>query len=260
MTQRNVVCGKLPLWTAGALLATLVAAPYASATTVRINFGGAAGSGYADLTLAPDPNASANYSPLLPSSTPTLSQWDPEGARYITNASGRFNGTAITGIQATNSGMPPPLPTGGYENLPNSFSWFVSNAGQNSYDNLFYYRDGSPLVCPPAGPDPYTFHGGFLDIFGVMFALDNGDFVGLWSDGVTTPGAFGPGWPGGLTFGLDVFTPAAGGGYDMSSSQFAGAFAAVPEPGFLWLFGAGLLGLFAWRRTVEIRGRSRQIG
>jgi hypothetical protein len=25
----------------------------------------------------------------------------------------------------------------------------------------------------------------------------------------------------------------------------------VPEPGWLWLFGAGLVGLFAWRRSLE---------
>lgn len=245
---------------AGAVLATLLAAPYAGAGTVRINFGGAAGSGYADLTLAPDPDASSSYDPNVSNATPTLSQWDPVGAQHITNASGSFNGSAIKGVLATNSGTPPPLPSppGGFENLPKSFSWLTSSAGQNSYDNLFYL-DGSPLVCPPGSP-PYPFFGGFLDIFGVMFALDNGDVVGLWSDGVTVPDAFGPGWPGGLTFGLAVYTPAVGGGYDQASSQFAGASAAIPEPGILWLLGAALLGLFVSRRTGQKRGRWQRTG
>lgn len=107
------------------------------------------------------------------------------------------------------------------------------------------------MVCPPVPPNPYTFHGGFLDIFGAMFALNNGDVVALWSDGVTVPGAFRPGWPGGLTYGINVFSPAASSAYTLSSSQFAGVTAAVPEPGLPWLFGAGLLGLFAWRRSTE---------
>lgn len=251
MSQRTAVRGKLPLLAAGAVLAMLFVAPHAGATTVRINFGGAAGHGYADLTLAPDPNQSSSYSPLPVSPTPTLSSSDPAGAQYITGASGRFNGIAITGVQPTNSGTPPPLPGGGYETLPNSFSWFVSSAGQNSYDNLFYYPVGSPLVCPPVGPTPYTFHGGFLDIFGVMFSLADGGALGLWSDGVM---------PGGLTFGISVYTAAAGGGYDLDSFQFAGAFAAVPEPGFIWLFGAGLVGLLAWCRAMENRRRPHRIG
>lgn len=82
----------------------------------------------------------------------------------------------------------------------------------------------------------------------MLFTLENGDLVHLWSDGVTTKGAFGPDWPGGLTFGLNVYTPSApsdGGGYELKSEQFAGAFAAVPEPGIMWLFGAALLGLLA---------------
>jgi len=252
---------KLSFLAAGAVLATSLAAPCASAGTVRITFGGAAGSGYADLTLAADPDASSSYSPNVSSPTPILSQWDPEGAQHIAGASGSFNGSAITGVLANNSGTPPPLPNppGSFENLPKSFSWLTSSAGQNSYDNLFY-ADGSPLVCPPVGADPYTFFGGFLDIFGVMFALEDGDVVGLWSDGVTTPGAFGPGWPGGLTYGLAVYTPQVGGGYVQASSQFAGVAAAVPEPGILWLLGAALLGLLLSRRTVVSRVRSHRIG
>lgn len=243
---------------AGALLATLAFGPYAIANPVRINFGGSAGNGYADLTLAPDSDSSTAYQPAFSQSdadnhiSPPLSIYDPAGAQHITGANGSFtftDGTSalITGLVPTSPGTAPPG-----ETLPKSFSWFVAGADQYSYDNLFY-ANGSPLVCPPEPPDPYTFHGGFLDIFGAMFALDNGDVLALWSDGVTTPDAFGPGWPGGLTYGINLFSPTSSGGYTLVSSQFAGASAraAVPAPDFLWGFGAALLGLFAWRRSIE---------
>ncbi|TAN03359.1 MAG: PEP-CTERM sorting domain-containing protein [Rhodanobacteraceae bacterium] len=43
---------------------------------------------------------------------------------------------------------------------------------------------------------------------------------------------------------------------DTSLSQFSGVYAAVPEPRFMWIFGAALLGLFGWRRSIEA-GRQR---
>ncbi|MBN8712737.1 MAG: PEP-CTERM sorting domain-containing protein [Xanthomonadales bacterium] len=255
---------KYRLFTASAVLAMLAFVPYAHSSPVRINFSGAAGSGYVDLTLAPDPDASASYQPTFSqgdadhgTSLP-LSAFDPEGAQHITGATGMFsdgtNHVAITGMIATSPGVAPPG-----ETLPRSFSWLFADGTPHSYDNLFY-ADGSPLVCPPVGPTPYTFHGGFLDIFGAMFALDNGGVVGLWSDGAVPADAFGPGAPadGGVTYGLSLFAAAAGGGYTLSSSQFAGARASVPEPDFLWLFGAGILGLFAWRRSAESRRTPRE--
>jgi hypothetical protein len=107
---------------------------------------------------------------------------------------------------------------------------------------------------------PHTFYGGFLDIFGVKFALDNGGGVGLWSNGLVPANAFGPATPteAGLTYGLSVFT-AVGGGYTDGPGQFAGVTAAVPEPNFMWLFGAGVLGLFGWRRSAELRRASRTV-
>mgnify|MGYP001103049813 CR=1 FL=1 len=238
--------------TASALLAMFAFVPYAHSTAVRINFSGAAGSGYVDLTLTPDPDASTSYQPTFNQNdannniSPPLSPYDPAGAQHITAATGMFSDgashVAITGVIPTSPGVAPPG-----ETLPKSFSWLVADGTPHSYDNLFY-ADGSPLVCPPIGPTPYTFHGGFLDIFGAMFALDNGGVVGLWSDGVM---------PTGLTYGLSVFALTANGGYTVRSSQFAGVTASVPEPDFLWLFGAGVLGLFAWRRSAESRRASR---
>lgn len=239
-----------------ATLFMLASAPYAGATAVRIHFGGTAGSGYADLTIAPDPNASSLYQPTFDpvswgsQTSPPLSPYDPAGAMYITDASGTFNGMSIAGVKALSHG-----PASPGEILPDSFSWIYTTTGQNSYDNLFY-PDGSPIVCPPtpANGGGYPFFGGFLDTYGVMFALDNGGFIGLWSDGVTPPGVFGP--TGGLTWGINVFKPDGNSGYTLESSQFAGAWAAVPEPDYLWLFGIAILGLFAWRRAAETRKRT----
>jgi hypothetical protein len=108
---------------------------------------------------------------------------------------------------------------------------------------------------------PYTFYGGFLDIFGVMFALDNVGVVGPWSNGLVPANAFGPATPteAGVTYGLSVFTVADGGGYTDAPGQFAGVTAAVPEPNFMWLFGAGVLGLFGWRGSAELRRASRTV-
>jgi hypothetical protein len=256
---------KTDILTSGAMLVMLAFGSHANASPVRINFSAAFGSGYVDLTLAPDPDASSNYQPTYSDSdaasniSPPLSPYDPAGAQHITGASGMFSSgggdVAITGIIATSPGVAPPG-----ELLPKSFSWLVADGNPHSYDNLFY-ANGSPLVCPPVGPTPYTFYGGFLDIFGVMFALDNGDVLGLWSDGLVPANAFGPGTPGeaGVTYGLTLFTAAAGGGYAEGPSQFAGVTASVPEPDSIWLFGAGMLGLFAWRRSAESRRASRSV-
>ncbi len=238
MSQRRVSPRKPWLLTVGALLAALAAAPYANATAVEIQFFGQAGTGHAHLTLAPDPNSSSAYQPTGVNGPGSLSPYDPAGAQYITGASGNFNGISITGLMALDQGLAPPG-----EVLPASFSWIYTTSGPYSYDNLFYAH-GSPLVCPP-GLAGWPFSGGFLDIYGAMFALSNGDYVGLWSDGVM---------PGGLTYGINYFTPTGTPGvYTLSSSQFTGVYAAVPEPRFIWVVGAALLGLFMWRRSIEVR-------
>lgn len=232
---------------AGALLIAFAVAPCANATVVRIQFIGQAGIGHVNLTLAPDPNSSSNYQPTYNAAdgaagiSPPLSIYDPAGAQYITGANGTFNGLSVTGVMPIDQGQAPPG-----EVLPASFSWIYTTTGPYSYDNLFY-AGGSPLVCPPTPTGAYPFSGGFLDIYGVMFALSNGDYLGLWSDGVM---------PGGLTFGINYFTPSDTAGlYTLSTSrsQFAGVYAAVPEPKSLWMLGAALLGLFAWRRSIETR-------
>jgi hypothetical protein len=205
-----------------ACAAALVLAPGAQAAPIHIGFSGGGDSGWANLAVGTDTVAG-----------------DPAGAQAITGATGAFNGAAITGVL-------PVSPAGAMfptELLPGSLS-FLLPAGA-SYDNL-YYAGGSPVVCLNINPDgslsvAYPFSGGFLDIFGVMFTLDNGNLLGLWSNGVT---------PGGLTYGYSVLSPGDGGYVKDASGTLV---ASVPEPNFLWLLGAGLVGFFAWRRWLERR-------
>ncbi len=226
---------------AASMLVLFALAPWALATPVQIGFNGAGGSGHASLTIAPDTTIG-----------------DPAGAQIITAASGTFSDTAlginmasITGVVARNFATPndvvpspaddplpfPPVP------FPMSYSTLaVLNPPPRdtsiTYDDLFY-PDGSPRTCWD-----YPFSGGFLDPYGVMFTLDNGGFVDLWSDGFMSPG--------GLTYGFAVILPdTSAGGNRVSDFQFSGVHAAVPEPNFVWLFGAALLALFAWRRNAK---------
>lgn len=217
---------------AGAVLALLGFGPYAAANPVRINFSAAGGSGYADLVLG-----GTDPADVVDASHPPVT---------ITDASGMFNGVTITGIQPLNHATPPPG-----EVLPAAYSLFsIPGYGDHdgvSYDNLFY-ADGSPLICLVDGTPVYPFSGGFLDLMGVMFILDDGTFLDLWSFGVTPPGFFGPDWMGGLAYGMKLIQPV---GDSFAVTDLGPTRAAVPEPGWLWLFGAGLVGLFAWRRSLE---------
>ncbi len=120
---------------------------------------------------------------------------------------------------------------------PNDFSRFAvasglppENSGFLTFDNLFW-PGGSPQTA-----SDYPFHGGFLDIYGLMFSIGNGRVVDFWSNGVTGPG--------GPDYGVGVATS------DRALDYVSGgvAAAAVPEPGSLWLLGGALLGLLLRRR------------
>jgi hypothetical protein len=244
--EKNVFAKKTGLWMALATIGMLASAPCAFATPVQIGFNGAGGSGHVSLTVESDTTAG-----------------DPAGAQVITNASGTFSDTnlgiddvSITGVLVRNFATPndtvpspeddplpfPPVPfPASYSKLP-----VLNPPGMDTaitYDDLFYL-DGSPRTCWD-----YPFSGGFLDPYGVMFTLANGGFVDLWSDGVMSPG--------GLTYGFAVMLPNADpDGNWVSDFQFSGVRAAVPEPDSIWLFGASVLGLFAWRRSTETRKRA----
>lgn len=217
-------------------------APGASANVVRINFGSlmGQGSGYADLTIGDtDPGDVV----------------DGSNPKTITGASGMFNGVAITGLFPIDPIPPPP----GETKIPHAYSLFsIPGYGDHdgvSYDNLFY-PDGSPQICYIEGVGwVYPFSGGFLDLMGIMFQMGDGSYLDLWSFGVTPPGFF-DGWQGGLLYGLKRILPDGQGGWVVPDMP-PFAVAQVPEPGFLWLFGAGLLGLLVWRRSRTERAVNR---
>ncbi|HXE09229.1 MAG TPA: PEP-CTERM sorting domain-containing protein [Acidobacteriaceae bacterium] len=164
------------------------------------------------------------------------------GAQQVVGISGTFSDSvknisgAITGLQTTSlpSGInsegtfvPPGSPASGF-----GFSW----------DNLFYPAGNSPAVCPPPAPGdpngPYPFGGGLLDIYGVLFDVQGGYTVDLWSNGVV------PGF--GLTYG--VGDSKNGTVLNTFGEPFTGTSAAVsasptPEPGSLLLLGTGMAGL-----------------
>jgi hypothetical protein len=239
------------LLTAGAMLAMFALAPQARADVVRIHFSNPVlGSGYADLTLGssagPDDTVDPNHPP-----------------KAITGATGKFNGIAITDVRPLDPTAPPP----GETLIPGSYSLFsIPGVGDHdgvTYDNLFY-GNGSPQICwivDDAHPDGYfafPFYGGMFDLLGVMFKLENGDFLDLWSFGVVDPakGVFPPSVSG-LTYGMKLIQPDGNGGYQaVMAPPFS--VASVPEPNFLWLFGAGVLGLLVWRRSAEARVKAAQ--
>lgn len=238
---------KNALLSACATLAVLAFAPCTQATTIQIVFNGPSGSGHAALNVGPDSTTG-----------------DPSGAQLVMDATGTFSNMAfgnvsITGVLDRNFATPFDVLDGNWQPgdlpFPASFSQLAAantspqDNGVITYDDLFY-ANGSPQSCWD-----YPFFGGFLDTYGVMFSLSNGSFLDLWSYGVVPAGFFGPG-SGGLTYGMAVIQSVDGGYTVLDGAPFASA--AVPEPNFLWLFGAALLGLLAWCRSAQARkGKSQ---
>ncbi|HWJ68534.1 MAG TPA: PEPxxWA-CTERM sorting domain-containing protein [Sphingobium sp.] len=219
------------------ILGTSLGSPV-SAATFLFNFAGSGVSGSVALTYEPNPNTDG---PL--GTSPNLV--DPDGSFIVTGATGSFAdsniglATTITGVVASNPSNPEAT------NLlaPASFGHYLvaSGAGPDgtapglSYDNLFY-PDGSPQTA-----SDYPFHGGFLDIYGLVFTTSESDnlVVNFWSNGDTGNGVS---YGAGVTDGNSVLSYVDG-----------VSVAAVPEPATwaLMIAGFGMIGA-AMRRQPRV--------
>lgn len=206
---------------AGALAGAMVCTQQVRAAVIPFIFGGSGITGSGSFTVGPDTVAG-----------------DPANALAITGMSGTFSDTNVGIGGATITGIVPISPVAGDPMAPKSFSVFaVTNppppdAGI-SYDDLIYL-DGSPIVCTG-----YPGSGGFLDVYGVLFTIDDGGTtytVDLWSNGR------GPHLPP-LNYGAIVIDPT-----DTIVDNKGGLTASVPEPAAVSVLGIGLLGLALRRR------------
>ena len=163
-------------------------AAQASPTDVSITFNGPGVSG--SLMLSYGTATDAKYS----------------GAFELTGIGGTFS-DSNNGLNIVNEPVGPLVPvthdTPEMGNLPapNDFSRFAVasglppvNNGVLTYDNL-YWPGGSPQTASDYPP-----HGGFLEIYGLMFDIGGGRVVDLWSNGDTG---------GGVDYGVGVATAAA---------------------------------------------------
>ena len=211
------------------LAASVAMAPAAKADSYIFSFsgGGLSGSGVLDVSTATVPGV--------------------PGAYQVTGASGTFSDTnngisnaAITGVQ------PISLPSG-----INPDGTFVPPGRQVdgypfSFDNLFYPAGDSPAVCPPDPSDPnglYPFGGGLLDIYGLLFNVQGGYVVDVWSNGVLPQ--LGLSYGAGDALNGKVLST-FGEPFDGTSVNFTAS--PVPEPGSLVLLGTGMLGLLGTLR------------
>jgi hypothetical protein len=165
------------------------------------------------------------------------------GAFEVTGISGSFSDTN-NGLNINNAPVGSLVPitrdTPEPTNLlaPNDFSRFAvasglpaQNNGFATYDNLFW-----PAGSPQTASD-YPPRGGFLDIYGLMFNVGNGQVVNFWSNGVMNAS-------GVPDYGVSVSTARTA--LDYVGSGVAAT--TTPEPGTLWLVGSGLVGILGVRR------------
>jgi hypothetical protein len=178
-------------WIMAALpvVGALTFAAHAEAQTYHLTFGGDGNvSGSVTITVGPDPHAGSAFGTsanLIASGPGYVGIADPLSASLITGVDpgGVFTDVAlgitneaITGILANNY-APHFAPD---QTIPYSFSYYTALDPVVSYDNLFYTNGSSPQTCTVPPPGNY---GGFLDNYGVMFTLANGDVVDLYSNG-----------------------------------------------------------------------------
>lgn len=172
----------------------------------------------------------------------------------VTGASGSYS-DSTDGLSGTITGV---LPGKTYTDIPSTSNHdSINSTGvpfpPSSYDNILYPNGNSPVVCNPVF---YPFHGGQLDIFGLMLTLDLPGGPGLaniWSNGDLND----PSNPIGLDYGVSDGTLTTPGGTPLYTvSAYLGnsnnyptyspsgiRFAAVPEPSALLVLCTGIAAL-----------------
>jgi PEP-CTERM motif len=209
----------------GSLAVALTPAARADSFTFAFNGGGMSGSGVLTVSNTPVPGV--------------------PGGRQITGITGTFSDSnlgisnaAILGVVP--AGLPSPI---------NSDGTFLPTGDAATFgfssDNLFYSAANSPAVCPPPPPgdphEPYPFGGGLFDIYGLLFNVQGGYSVDLWSNGVV------PGF--GLTYG--VGDSKDGTVLSTFGEPFSGtsvSVTATPEPGSFLLLGTGAMAALGMMR------------
>jgi hypothetical protein len=214
----------------------------ANAAVFAFNLDGAGVSAAIQLTYETNPLANG-----VEGTSPNTS--DPVGSYVVTGITGTFSSVNASISNAAINGIvksDPANPTSDNLLAPRSFGFYaVANVNPApdghtppglSYDNLFY-PDGSPQAA-----SDYAFHGGFFDIYGLVFTLDDGNAVNLWSNG-----DFG----GGAVYGAAVMNRTDILDY---TEEPVALTPAVPEPATwaLMIAGFGLIGA-AMRRRQRAR-------
>ncbi len=108
----------------------------------------------------------------------------------------------------------------------------AEGGGFLTYDNLLY-----PAGSPPTASD-YQVHGGFFDIYGLLFDVGGGRVVDFWSNGDFSGTGAAP-----ISYGVAVATK------DVALDYVGSGVSVSPEPGEIGLLVTGLLGLLVWRRA-----------
>lgn len=194
----------------------------ASASTFDFTFSGSGVSGAVQITYGTTHDTATPSAIEVTGITGTIT--DTNNGLGIVNAS-------ITGLVPLNRTTPEAT------NLlaPNDFSQFAvasglpaTSDGAISYDNLFY-QTSSPQTA-----SDYPLHGGFLDIYGLLFTINNGDTVNFWSNGTIT--GVGP-----YPYGIAVVTSA-------NALDYTGGVTITPEPSAFGLAACALTGFALLRR------------